>query len=141
MLSRLFTTLTLTAALIPLLGVDARQISKPEIHKRQAESAKRWTKRDSGVTVDASTTSTSATAQPTLTNTLPANITFSNPQASRTCLAISYLKFSLVDFLSEEFWVNGSSIPEVDFDVGDSWSGLLPISADLNETRKVSPNG
>lgn len=118
MLSRLFTTLTLTAALIPLLGVDARQISKPEIHKRQAESAKRWTKRDSGVTVDASTTSTSATAQPTLTNTLPANITFSNPQAS-------------------QFWVNGSSIPEVDFDVGDSWSGLLPISADLNETRKL----
>jgi carboxypeptidase D len=34
--------------------------------------------------------------------------------------------------------VDGKSIPEVDFDVGPSWSGLLPISANANETRKVS---
>jgi hypothetical protein len=33
--------------------------------------------------------------------------------------------------------VDGSTIPLVDFDVGPSWSGLLPISADPNETRKV----
>ncbi|GLB33216.1 putative alpha beta-hydrolase [Lyophyllum shimeji] len=48
----------------------------------------------------------------------PKNITFSNPKAS-------------------EFYVDGKSIPEVDFDVGPSWSGLLPISADPNETRKL----
>lgn len=46
------------------------------------------------------------------------NITFSNPRAS-------------------EFYVDGATIPEVDFDVGPSWSGLLPISGNANETRKV----
>ncbi|KAF8905762.1 Alpha/Beta hydrolase protein [Gymnopilus junonius] len=46
------------------------------------------------------------------------NITFSNPKAS-------------------EFFVNGSAIPEVDFDVGPSWSGLLPISGNKNETRQL----
>ncbi|KAF7333425.1 Carboxypeptidase [Mycena venus] len=46
------------------------------------------------------------------------NIIFANPMAS-------------------QFWVDGTTIPEVDFDVGDSWSGLLPISADPNETRKL----
>ncbi|KAG6846794.1 hypothetical protein H0H93_011834, partial [Arthromyces matolae] len=36
-----------------------------------------------------------------------------------------------------EFYVDGTSIPEVDFDVGPSWSGLLPISSAANETRKL----
>jgi carboxypeptidase D len=42
--------------------------------------------------------------------------------------------------LNAEFFVDGTSIPEVDFDVGPSWAGLLPISADANETRKVGAN-
>jgi len=46
------------------------------------------------------------------------NITFSNPEASK-------------------FWVDGSAIPEVDFDIGPSWSGLLPISNRTGETRQV----
>jgi hypothetical protein len=46
------------------------------------------------------------------------NITFSNPQAS-------------------QFYVDGSTIPEVDYDIGPSWSGLLPISGKPNETRKL----
>ncbi|THH29556.1 hypothetical protein EUX98_g4633 [Antrodiella citrinella] len=46
------------------------------------------------------------------------NITFSNPRA-------------------REFFVDGSTIPEVDFDVGPSWSGLLPISGNKNETRQL----
>ncbi|KAH8115666.1 alpha/beta-hydrolase [Phellopilus nigrolimitatus] len=46
------------------------------------------------------------------------NISFSNPRAS-------------------EFYVDGASIPEVDFDVGPSWAGLLPISGAANETRKL----
>ncbi|KAI0640566.1 alpha/beta-hydrolase [Trametes meyenii] len=46
------------------------------------------------------------------------NITFSNPRAS-------------------EFYVDGTSIPDVNFDIGPSWSGLLPISGDPNETRKL----
>ena len=37
-----------------------------------------------------------------------------------------------------EFYVNGATIPLVNFDVGPSWSGLIPISSAANETRKVS---
>lgn len=37
-----------------------------------------------------------------------------------------------------EFYVDGKSLPEVDFDAGPSWAGLLPISGNANETRKVS---
>ena len=36
-----------------------------------------------------------------------------------------------------EFWVNGSNIPFVDWDIGPSWAGLLPISNNTNETRQV----
>jgi carboxypeptidase D len=62
------------------------------------------------------------------------NITFSNPKASRAydvrrclCAAKSAL----------DFWVNGSAIPEVKFDIGPSWAGLLPISNKTGETRQV----
>ncbi|KZP07780.1 alpha/beta-hydrolase [Athelia psychrophila] len=46
------------------------------------------------------------------------NITFTNPKAS-------------------EFYVDGTSIPEVDFDIGPSWSGLLPISNKTGEKREL----
>ncbi|KAH9061992.1 alpha/beta-hydrolase [Lactarius vividus] len=46
------------------------------------------------------------------------NITFSNPKAS-------------------QFFVDGTTIPEVNFDVGPSWAGLIPISAAPNESRKL----
>ncbi|KAI0270300.1 Alpha/Beta hydrolase protein [Russula aff. rugulosa BPL654] len=36
-----------------------------------------------------------------------------------------------------KFYVNGTKIPLVDFDAGDSWAGLLPISSQANETRKL----
>lgn len=36
-----------------------------------------------------------------------------------------------------DFYVDGTTIPEVEFDVGPSYSGLLPISSDPNETRQV----
>jgi carboxypeptidase D len=38
---------------------------------------------------------------------------------------------------SEEFVVNGSAIPEVDFDIGESYAGLLPISQAPNEERQL----
>ncbi|KAF9558385.1 alpha/beta-hydrolase [Agrocybe pediades] len=38
---------------------------------------------------------------------------------------------------AQKFFVDGKSIPDVDFDVGPSWSGLLPISGDKNETREL----
>jgi carboxypeptidase D len=33
--------------------------------------------------------------------------------------------------------VNGSAIPDVDFDVGESYAGLLPVSQAANETKKL----
>ena len=38
---------------------------------------------------------------------------------------------------SAKFAVNGSAIPEVDFDVGESYAGLLPISQSPDETRQL----
>lgn len=38
---------------------------------------------------------------------------------------------------SIEFVVNGTSIPEVNFDVGESYAGLLPISADANDPNQL----
>ena len=36
-----------------------------------------------------------------------------------------------------EFVVNGRSIPDVSWDLGESYAGLLPISEDPLETRKL----
>ncbi|KAF2822915.1 alpha/beta-hydrolase [Ophiobolus disseminans] len=38
---------------------------------------------------------------------------------------------------TEPFSVNGTGIPEVSFDIGESYAGLLPISDDPAETRKL----
>lgn len=36
-----------------------------------------------------------------------------------------------------EFYVNGSEIPLVDFDIGESYAGLLPLSKKANESREL----
>ena len=36
-----------------------------------------------------------------------------------------------------EFAVNGTGIPEVPFDIGESYAGLLPISDDPDESRQL----
>ena len=38
---------------------------------------------------------------------------------------------------TQQFVVNGSAIPDVDFDVGESYAGLLPVSSAANETKKL----
>ncbi|KAH8807966.1 serine carboxypeptidase [Xylogone sp. PMI_703] len=38
---------------------------------------------------------------------------------------------------TEQFVVNGTAIPDISFDVGESYAGLLPISDAHNETRKL----
>lgn len=38
---------------------------------------------------------------------------------------------------SKQFVVNGTGLPDVHFDVGESYAGLLPITDDKNETRKL----
>lgn len=38
---------------------------------------------------------------------------------------------------TEKFLVNGTGVPEVRFDIGESYAGLLPISGSSNETREL----
>ncbi|KAF7195232.1 putative serine carboxypeptidase [Pseudocercospora fuligena] len=38
---------------------------------------------------------------------------------------------------TKQFAVDGTKIPDVDFDVGESYAGLLPISNSSNETRQL----
>ncbi|GME64799.1 putative serine carboxypeptidase protein [Neofusicoccum parvum] len=38
---------------------------------------------------------------------------------------------------TQKFAVDGTKIPDVDFDIGESYAGLLPISDNANETRKL----
>lgn len=64
------------------------------------------------------------------------NITFSNPKASGAYARV-HASFFFFFSLRSEFYVDGRSIPDVNFDVGPSWSGLIPISGAANETRKV----
>ena len=61
---------------------------------------------------------------------------FANREVDRESRCISLHCLPLV-ISTAEFHVNGTSIPHVNFDVGDSWAGLLPISPDPHETRKV----
>jgi carboxypeptidase D len=64
------------------------------------------------------------------------NITFSNSKASGAYAGV-HASFAFFFSLRSEFYVDGTSIPEVNFDAGPSWSGLIPISGATNETRKV----
>ena len=38
---------------------------------------------------------------------------------------------------TKQYAVNGSGIPDVDFDLGESYAGLLPISNSFNESRQL----
>ena len=63
---------------------------------------------------------------------------FANPKAAGEFAPVQVYFASWVPNASvAEFYVNGTKIPLVDFDVGDSWAGLLPISSHPNETREV----
>jgi carboxypeptidase D len=64
------------------------------------------------------------------------NITFSNSKAARACAKVELPCVAPSDELPD-FYVDGGTIPLVNFDVGPSWSGLIPISSAANEERKV----
>ena len=38
---------------------------------------------------------------------------------------------------TQKFVVDGTKLPDVDFDVGESYPGLVPISSKANETREL----
>jgi len=50
---------------------------------------------------------------------------------------MNFYKQLPVSYIRAEFYVDGTSLPLVDFDVGPSWAGLLPISNRSDETRQV----
>lgn len=43
----------------------------------------------------------------------------------------------LLTSVPAEFSVNGTGIPDVDFDVGESYAGYLPISDKANDTNEL----
>jgi carboxypeptidase D len=125
MLSKLLLSLFTVSALCVAPAVNAHKMTKNQIRAKQAEAAKRW--QSQGAVKRASSG--------------VQNLTFSNPKASRKYVLPR--RDTLIINCSGtirvvEFWVDGSAIPEVDFDIGPSWSGLLPISNKTGETRKVN---
>lgn len=114
------------AFLFQIICLDVVHARRPtfsaEIHAKQVEAARRFginanSKRVAGDSVK--------------------NITFTNPRAAGEWQLVTLHVFRPSRAPSLEFYVDGSSIPEVDFDIGPSWSGLLPISNATDESRKV----
>ncbi|KAI0951764.1 hypothetical protein AcV7_007768 [Taiwanofungus camphoratus] len=97
--------------------VGARMMTKHELRAHQSEASKRWTPQRRA-------NSGSGTVK---------NVTFINPRASGKHIRSTW-SIKVINGIVE-FYVDGSSIPLVDFDVGPSWSGLLPISNRRDETR------
>lgn len=61
----------------------------------------------------------------------------SPPVAAPESLPLLKRQSKFMNAQSEKFAVDGSAIPEVDFDVGESYAGLLPISQAPDETRQL----
>lgn len=49
----------------------------------------------------------------------------------------SVLRYVIETDPTAEFSVNGSALPNVDFDVGESYAGSLPISSNANDTNQL----
>lgn len=122
MIPQMLVTLLAAATLFIAPVADARKISKAQLHAKQVEASQRFR-------IGSNDAKKSGGVQ---------NITFSNPKASRELSISAHVYVDELNFINiTEFWVNGSAIPEVDFDIGPSWSGLLPISNKTGETREV----
>lgn len=100
--------LRLPVVLLALTAASARIMTKHALKERQLEAAQHW-QTSWAVEMGGAGDVERKRVQ---------NITFTNPKAS-------------------EFYVDGTSLPLVDFDVGPSWAGLLPISNSPNETRQL----
>jgi hypothetical protein len=59
----------------------------------------------------------------------------SSMEQPHVCCALGYQYF-LTD-VDPAFAVDGSTLPNITWDVGESYAGLLPINQDPNETRKL----
>ncbi|KAF8271692.1 Alpha/Beta hydrolase protein [Lactarius quietus] len=114
---RLTRTLALVALHCGVLiaePVAARVTSPGDLNAKRLEAMKRWGASARGPsTRDEARRSTDTGAPPWVQN-----ISFSNSEAS-------------------QFFVDGTTIPDVNFDIGPSWAGLLPISPAANESKKL----
>jgi carboxypeptidase D len=54
--------------------------------------------------------------------------------AKRTASTTGVKNITFANHRASQIYVDGAHIPEVDFDIGPSWAGLLPISSNANET-------
>ncbi|KAH9963269.1 Alpha/Beta hydrolase protein [Russula dissimulans] len=91
----------------------ARDTSPEFLKAKRLEAVKRWE-----LSARGGSGGTRRATDDTVTLPGVKNITFSNPKAS-------------------QFYVDGTTLPFVNFDVGPSWSGLMPISAAPDESRKL----
>lgn len=131
LLPYLFSVLACTA-FFPALGTaSARQIDRKHIQALQQEAVNSFNK---------NRLAAGPVVGDVRLNAGVKNFTFSNPAASGKCRVARVRVFLGIGWcvnLGLAFYVDGTTIPEVDWDVGPSWAGLLPISGDKNETRKV----
>ena len=124
-------------ALHPATGaVSARRTDREYIQALQRQAEDRLNKNKLGRTFVGGDIQLSADVK---------NVTFSNPAASgelqfnsRSVLSYPRDVGRCADCGILAFYVDGKTIPEIDWDVGPSWAGLLPISGNKDETRKVS---
>ncbi|KAI0269344.1 hypothetical protein BC834DRAFT_967969 [Gloeopeniophorella convolvens] len=97
----------------PVAARSLSSVSPTVINAKRREALKRWELAARGPDAGNARRDEDKVAPPRVKN-----ITFTNPKAS-------------------QFYVDGTTIPEVDFNAGPSWSGLIPISSAANETRKL----
>ncbi|KAF9648151.1 alpha/beta-hydrolase [Thelephora ganbajun] len=109
LVSYLLSALAFPALYSAVGAVSARQIDRKHIQALQRQAANRFNENKPVTQFVGGNVRLSSGVK---------NFTFSNPAASA-------------------FYVDGKTIPEVDWDVGPSWAGLLPISGNKDETRKL----
>jgi carboxypeptidase D len=132
-LGKALTQVSLLCATILSVPVVAWHPSPRSLNAKRLEAVKR---RETSARQAAAGNARRATD--TSTSSGVQNITFLNPKVSGAFARVHvHASFVIFFSLHSEFYVDGESIPEVDFDVGPSWSGLMPISGAANETRKV----
>ena len=144
-LSRVLTLLSLLCG--TLFGtlffgrVAARDTSLRFLNAKRLEAAKRWEVSAHGRRGANDLRRATDTSPPSRVK----NITFNDPKASGACARAQGPRFMRSPVSSShafpDFYVNGATLPLVNFDVGPSWSGLIPISGAANETRKVLSSG
>lgn len=133
-LGPILTLISSLCGILLLVPVAARDTSLRSLSAGRLEAMHRWesSARDR-IGEDNVRRAIDASASPRVKN-----ISFSNPKAASAYTGICQWSLRVVpsDDLTG-FYVDGTTIPLVNFDAGPSWSGLIPVSSAANETRQV----